>query len=261
MDGDSINVELERGEVYIDEKPDAMLKIYIPHDDKAQDECIQSTLPKMLVQWIMTKPGSEEPQPFNEAAIGHVMGLLNAKLVSLPRILEKGGIIDVDVPNADIEDEEVRGVASAPAVPLAPCTPERSPSVSSVAPNDVFTPHPPENPDDLRWGQETPLTDPFSVASPAPLRAPVSGGYFSRTHLSPEPQRESAAVYQKLLDHVIQASRSARFPSHGGFDLSALRDALPGSLGSIAPAQSFCSSRFSTFEIGAAGELFVSTHS
>ncbi|OIW34078.1 hypothetical protein CONLIGDRAFT_667268 [Coniochaeta ligniaria NRRL 30616] len=259
MDGQAITIELDQGDVFIDNEPDGPLKVYIPHDEERQDVCIQENLPKMLVEWIMTKPGAETPELIDRAAIGFVVGLLNAKLKSVPRILDGWGIIDVDIQHTDNGDEEVRGVASAPE---APHTPARSPSVSSVALNDVFTPHPSANPDDLRWGQETPLTDPFSglSPSPAPLRAPAPGGYFSRTQLSPEPQRESAAsaaVYRKLLDHVIQAGRRIRFPSHGGFDLSSLRDALPGSLSSTALPQSFSSSRFTTFEIGAAGELFV----
>lgn len=187
MDGQAITVELEQGEVYVGDSPDTPLKIYIPHDEGRQDVCIQDTLPKMLVAWIMTKPGANTPQPLDREAIGFVTGLLNARLASVQHVLDKGGIIDVDIQNIDNEDEEVRGVASAPD---APHTPARSPSVSSVASSGFFTPQPSANPDDLRWSQETPVTDPFSVSSPspAPFRIPAHGGYFSRTHLSPDPQ-------------------------------------------------------------------------
>lgn len=253
MDGQSVTIEQEQGDVYIDEQPDGPLKIYIPHDEGKQDECIQSTLPKMLVQWIMTKPRAETAPLIDPVDITIVTGLVNAKPLFLKGILDKGGIVDVDIPNLDIEDEGVRGVASAPA---ALGTPPRSPSESSGSVVDVFTPGDTESRNG-RWDQETPLTDPFLAQSPDRVRS----GYFSRTHPSPEPQRqsiESRALYRELLDHVVQAGRRIRFPSQGGLDMSALRAALPGAVGSDALARSFAFSRFTTFEIGAAGELFVS---
>ena len=260
MDGQSVDVELEQGDVYIDEKPDAALNIYIPHDESKQDESIQSTLlPNTLIQWIMSKPGAETAPSIDPRAIGIATGLLNAKHASLARILDKAGIIGVDIPNVDVQDDEVFGVASAPA---GSHTPPRSPSDSSGSLVEVFTPGE-RDAGGARFGGETPLTDPFSVVTPGPgpPRALVPTGYFARAQPSPKPPRESGEsrlLYRQLLDHVIRAGRSARFPSQGAFDMSPLHAALLGRPEATALAQSFSAARFSTFEIGAAGELFVS---
>lgn len=255
MDGQPVTVEMEHGDVYIDEKADAPLRFYIPHDEETQDVCIQHTLPKMLVEWFMKEPGAEGPRIINAAAIGSVKGLLNAKPASVARLLEKDGMIDVDIPNMDSDGQDNLGVAAAPEVSH---TPARSSVTSLVTLGDAYTPEGSE-PDGAAWGQDTPLTDPFSSSGQRsePARTFLPGGYYPGTQQRPEDERltnESAVAYLSLLDHVVQAGRAIRFPSQGRFNMSQLRDALPGDV----VRSAFSSSHFTTFRIGAAGELFVS---
>ena len=72
--------------------------------------------------------------------------------------------------------------------------------------------------------------------------------------------------YLSLLQNTVSAARRATFPSRGAFDMSALNAALPETADdNDAAAESYRFRSTSQIErdkrIGAAGELFVSTHS
>ncbi|KAK4641164.1 hypothetical protein QC761_609930 [Podospora bellae-mahoneyi] len=105
MDGESYVVPLEKSDMYIAEEgeegetsPPSCLTIYIPHDETDQDVCIQHKLPYKLMEWIMTDPGTGKTKPVDGRAVRVVTAVLNAKFASLPRILEREGVHDVDVP-------------------------------------------------------------------------------------------------------------------------------------------------------------------
>ncbi|KAK3936617.1 hypothetical protein QBC46DRAFT_461396 [Diplogelasinospora grovesii] len=113
MDGEFITAQVQHGEAHIHED-DRELKVYIPHDEETQDVSIQSTLQERLVQWIMTDPQTRVPGDVDIAAVAVVKGLLNAKIDSVSRILANTGIIDVDIPDAELEEESSTALIGAP---------------------------------------------------------------------------------------------------------------------------------------------------
>ncbi|KAK0726345.1 hypothetical protein B0T21DRAFT_371413 [Apiosordaria backusii] len=118
MNGQSYVVPLDKSDMYIaeegGEREPPRLTIYIPHDETDQDVCIQHKLPHKLVEWMMTDPATGKTKPVDGRAVRVVTAVLNAKFASLPRILEREGVHDVDVPDGfegidgdqDVEGEE-----------------------------------------------------------------------------------------------------------------------------------------------------------
>lgn len=83
----------------------------------------------------------------------------------------------------------------------------------------------------------------------------------------PEQQSSEDARYRSILDRVVEKARNAAFPSRGSFDMTHMRNALPG--GDMNSYQSFDGLEImGTFrstnqlerdkKVGAAGELYVS---
>lgn len=245
MDGKTHSITLQQGDVYMSGEDTSPLQIFIPQEETAQDVCIQQTLPRTLVKWLMD-PLDESHPPVNDRAVGIVKGLLNARLKSIPMILTQEGIHDIELEERD--DAVVTTVAP-------PQTPSRSGSSSPETPGPVFTPVPST---DL----ETPMMDPFSSPSPSLFpraNRPVPSRPFSPEHRQVREQPQVAAgveLYQQLLDHMIRAGKQLRLPDQGVFDMSSLNGALNGGAGGNLSAV-FSSSNFSTFQLGAAGELFV----
>lgn len=259
MDGKSNTIRLERGDgVYMSGGGcSSPLQIYIPHEETAQDVCVQHALPRKLVEWLMTPPPEgREPGltvPIDERAVGVVKGLLNARFASVPRILTQEGIHEIAIPNTDADKINVVAVTEEVAEPLTPQTRwARSVSSSGSTSVGVFTPGAanPETP-------ETPASDPFSAPSPSSppplLHHSARAGYFRAQDRSPEfamPVVESTLSYRKLLDHVIWAGQQIRFPKEDASDVSPLA-------GGALSNDTFAGSQFTTFQLGAAGELFV----
>lgn len=266
VDGRSITVQLERSDVYIDDDPSTPLKIFIPHDERAQDVCMQQSLPQKLMEWIMADPSSGEISTLlDKSTMGIILGLLNAKWAeSIAAILDKAGVNDLtDIPNGDLEDDlEVRGVPSAPE-PVTPVRPAGS------ARRWGSTPGTPEAVLGLRTPEtgyySTPGTDFAFLASPEPENSgtpsrvcvPLAAAreYFPPPDHAGGDAEARDAEYLELLNHVIAAARMIRFPRRGD-DISPLEREL-------FPNRNFVRSRFSAsqferdIKVGAAGELFV----
>ncbi|KAK0610737.1 hypothetical protein B0T14DRAFT_487161 [Immersiella caudata] len=273
MDGRKTAVHLEESEVYINDSSGSNLKFYIPHDEASLDVCIQHALPLKLAQWLMTDPDSDVDSVSNtgtvrvgDDVVAAMTALINAKLASVSRVLEKLGIIDIDLPNDDSNIASEPPLVNAPApnsdlntlpptlvgpsTPTqagapAPATPESAVS-SSASTVGIFTP--PARTD----------TSPFRfnfTASPAPE---ISFDYF--TQLS-DPAGGDLEHYIQVLSHVICAGRTICFPS-----ANAQLDS-PNRRGHLSPLDHATQTRFwdaSTpgardFKVGAAGELFVFT--
>lgn len=104
MGNAEFTAEVGQSEVHIDYDDYAtQLKVYIPHNEELQDLCIQHTLPEKLVEWMVRDTCTESTRRVDYPAVGVVKGLLNAKIASVARLLEKEGIINVDIPNTDPE--------------------------------------------------------------------------------------------------------------------------------------------------------------
>ncbi|GJN66027.1 hypothetical protein PLICBS_000043 [Purpureocillium lilacinum] len=98
QDGLHTTVELEQGEVCIDDKGD-MLNIYVPRDEESQDVCFGSALPEKLVEWMATDPTTLQIDgSMAESMVKVVTGVLGTRSPSaMQRILDMQGIVDIDV--------------------------------------------------------------------------------------------------------------------------------------------------------------------
>ncbi|KAK0742653.1 hypothetical protein B0T18DRAFT_168089 [Schizothecium vesticola] len=249
LNGKTHAIKLEQGDVYMSGGDTSPLKIFIPRDEIAQDVCVQYTLPQKLVEWFMINHQDKSRAPINDRAVGVVKGLLNARLASIPRILTQEGIHDIDIESRDADAPD-----TVVATVVAPQTPSRSRSTSPGTPGRVFTPAPSAT-------LETPTTDPSSSLSPSlfpPAHPAPSRLLFSPEHRPGREAQVSAGVecYRELLGHMIEAGKQTRFLDQGVFGMSQLAGALNGGAGGDV-STAFPSSNFSTFQLGAAGELFV----
>lgn len=216
------------------------LKICIPHDETAQDVCIQQVLPHKLVEWLMKTHRDEH---VSEKAVGIVKGLLNARIASIPTILTQEGIHDIDLENRDADvDAFTALIAIAP-----PRTPSRSSSsrtsecIFTLPETPLTAPLTPPTPNNPPQQRPPPPSRPLFTSSPSPAQGP------------PVP-----SPYRALLNHMIHSGRRLPFPDKTVFATSQLAQALTPNN----PVQSdvsaiFSSSNFSTMQLRAAGELFV----
>ncbi|KAK7425103.1 hypothetical protein QQX98_000017 [Neonectria punicea] len=123
QDGHDIVHSQEQSELHLRES-DGALKVYVPHDPKAQGFCYFSTLPRRFLEWMMTNPGTLFTKDAGSRAAHVITSVLNAPMINVTQILEAEGIIDVDVPDdpepnfdemdeMDELDEDIEGFASA----------------------------------------------------------------------------------------------------------------------------------------------------
>ncbi|KAK4223372.1 hypothetical protein QBC38DRAFT_52883 [Podospora fimiseda] len=81
LEGNSRSIFLEKSDVYIGNDESEPLKIFIPHEESAQDVCVQGSLPRKLVEWLMTDPETVSRMPIRdmEKAVGVVKGAAECK--------------------------------------------------------------------------------------------------------------------------------------------------------------------------------------
>ncbi|KAK1753770.1 hypothetical protein QBC47DRAFT_303960 [Echria macrotheca] len=266
-------VEKDSVLVHIQEA-DNGLTVYVPRDERSQEVCFNSKLPKTICEWLMTDPTTQIRDHIPAQALTAVQSVLNAKPFALDDILDQHGIGEVNVPN--INDEVMRQdtalILARPVLPEASDGPEEiiisrpgTPSPGRPAPSGREEP---ESSDEDSSVMATPLS---SVASPAPNPAlpyvAIQSAYASsRPPLRPTPVfiEDNQDVYYRLLQNVVRAARSATFPSQGIFNMAAMRSALPGTdeQSDSATGERYRIRSTSQIErdkqIGAAGELFVS---
>ncbi|KAK4452224.1 hypothetical protein QBC34DRAFT_457252 [Podospora aff. communis PSN243] len=245
IDNKTRTIQRSQGDVYLYGGDGTLpLTVFIPQDERAQDICVQHSLPRELVKWFMADPKGKASQAVtSDKAVGVVKGLLNARLSSVASILTQEGIHEVDVENEDVED-----TASSPS---------RSRSTSPATPEGVFTPT------KSSAVVDTPMTDAFATPSGSFFSGsypPVSRQLFGSTggRGSRDPQSPAADnLYRELLDHMIRTGQRVEFPDQSVLGASQVSTELAkGSAGG--GVSSACSSAsFSNFQLGAAGELFV----
>ncbi|KAH7142717.1 hypothetical protein B0J13DRAFT_555969 [Dactylonectria estremocensis] len=90
------------GQLHIEEGEEE-LKIYVPHDQAAQDLSVTS-LPRALVVWLMGDPDSGLTERVNEVAVSLVKSISNAEDALINRVLDEEEVVkleDLDV-QADV---------------------------------------------------------------------------------------------------------------------------------------------------------------
>jgi hypothetical protein len=269
QDDEVLRVEKESASLHIHEGTDG-LRVYVPRDNRSQEVCFNSKLPRRLCEWIMTDPTTQSVTPVFPDAVTVVQSVLNAQPFALDDILDEHGIVDVDVADSNVElpvahnMEENTGVARGSTPAMIPGEVDNGGLLWLETP-------PSHHRSQTSGSNDSPdlLTPLSSVASPEL----VTTSYITAqsSHRASRPRLPVMSAYRvpeedqylSLLRRVVGAARRATFPSRGTFDMSALNAALPGSPGdNDAAAELYRLRSTSQIErdkrIGAAGELFVS---
>ncbi|CAG7555872.1 unnamed protein product [Fusarium equiseti] len=97
QDGHGIVHAQNQSELHIREDDDA-LKVYVPRDPETQGFCYFSTLPRRLLEWMMTDPVTLYVKRAGSKAVQIVTAILNAPFINIAQILEAEGIVDVAIP-------------------------------------------------------------------------------------------------------------------------------------------------------------------
>lgn len=73
-------------------KEDARLRIYVPRD-KTSQELSAVSLPRFLIEWLMTDPGSDIMEAINEVSVSLVKSIWNVRDGLIQRVLTEEGVI------------------------------------------------------------------------------------------------------------------------------------------------------------------------
>jgi hypothetical protein len=83
-----------KGQLHIVEE-EMGLRIYVPRDTTAQ-ELSAVSLPRFLVQWLMTDPGSDIMGATNEVSVSLVKSISNVRDGLIQRVLDEEGVIPLE---------------------------------------------------------------------------------------------------------------------------------------------------------------------
>ncbi|KAK0667790.1 hypothetical protein QBC41DRAFT_132417 [Cercophora samala] len=260
MNNNKFVVQLDKGGVHIGQGERNLLEIYVPQDEVDRDVCLQYQLPRQLAKWLMSRSDADSTAPVNEKMVSVLKGILNAKVKSLPRLLQREGIPEVSLPNPSFisSDEEdiiptIKGIKRVLFKP--PKGPEPTTSSTPLAPpahksagyhaqnNGLLTPSTVQ-----RIEERSPSG---TLGPPRALFLTPQTGSASREADFAVNQGSHSEQYQNLLSRMIWAGQNIRFPEHKHPDTLPLHMRLPPHLRSRGP------NRFTNLQIGAAGELFV----
>ncbi|CVK88266.1 uncharacterized protein FPRN_02199 [Fusarium proliferatum] len=282
------------------------LTIYVPKERRAQELCFGSVLPRKFAAWLMSSSKNPADGPIETDIVKVLTAVFASERFVLDDVLDDQGILTVSFDNQDeednsdeaeepqTEDQEEEGQeprlsgSRLETVDTSPeqLTPDRSSINASTPPYAGSSGISPEGslhetlvetisqrsqmsyqPHSGRLHRSS-QSDLFPV-SPQPLhhsceQAPSNP--LSTITSPPEQQSSEDARYRSILDRVVDKARNAAFPSRGAFDMTHMRNALPG--GDTNSYQSFDGlDIMGTFrstnqlerdkKVGAAGELYV----
>ncbi|KAI1054575.1 hypothetical protein LB506_010651 [Fusarium annulatum] len=282
------------------------LTIYVPKERRAQELCFGSVLPRKFAAWLMRSSKSPTDGLIETDIVKVLTAVFASERFVLDDVLDDQGILTVSFDNRDEEDnsdeaeehqtEDQEEEGQEPRLSgshletddTSPeqLTPDRSSINAGMPPYAGSSEISPEGslPETIveTISQRSQMSyqphsgrvhrssqsDLFPV-SPQPSHHPseqVPSHPLSAITLPPEQQSSEDARYRSILDRVVEKARNASFPSRGSFDMTHMRNALPG--GDMNSYQSFDGlDIMGTFrstnqlerdkKVGAAGELYV----
>ncbi|KAF5001525.1 hypothetical protein FGRMN_996 [Fusarium graminum] len=282
------------------------LTIYVPKDRRTQELCFGSVLPRKLAAWLMRPTKSSNEGPAETDAVKVLTAIFASERFVLDDVLDDQGIFQVSFENEDEEDnrseaeepeaegpeeedQEHRpfdGLLDTDDTSSEQLTPSRSPTDVGTSPYAGLFATMPEG--SLSETQVESISQRSQMSSEPPAgrvhhstQLPLFSGSPRSSHhpsdqvppnlpsaitLPFEQQSFEDARYRVILDKVIEKARNAAFPSRGSFNMSDLRNALPGSganayesfdgLGVMGLFRS-TSQLERDKKVGAAGELYV----
>ncbi|KAF5723346.1 hypothetical protein FMUND_1980 [Fusarium mundagurra] len=277
------------------------LTIYVPKDRRAQELCFASVLPRKFAAWLMRSSKNLIDGPVETDIVKVLTAVFASERFVLDDVLDDQGILTVSFDNQDeeynsdeTEEHEEEGqeqrlsdsrletddtsteqltpdrssisAGTPPYAGSSGISPEGSPPgtvVETISQRSQmsYQPHSGRvhrsSPSDLFPSSPQPLHHASGQAPSNPL-PPMASPY--------EQQSSEDARYRSILDRVVEKARNAAFPSRGSFDMTHLRNALPG--GDTDAYQSFdgldIMGQFRSTnqlerdkKVGAAGELYV----
>ncbi|KAK0372912.1 hypothetical protein CLIM01_09734 [Colletotrichum limetticola] len=245
------------------------LQIYVPLSKERQDFCYHSSLPRRLLEWVMTEPETQICGAIPHRAISAMSSALNAPIQSVSQILEAEGIIDLGGINEDDQGQEFEERSDASPPPVADSQRQGFAAEMPIRPFSLTGPrfvsgpavtHPtftqqtstPASPDSNRSYR----LQPNSPVDAAAASLPQDIFHFGETSTTPTatalPRFDAfSAEYLRILNNVIFSARRRSFP-----DLGPTRTGQSAECAST-PTSSPWIPPGSDKKIGAAGELFV----
>jgi hypothetical protein len=265
QDGKLLRVEKESAMLHIHEDP-ISLKIYIPRNERSQEFCFNSKLPRLFGEWMMTESVTQIREPISPEAVNVIQSVLSVKTFALLDVLDDHGISLVDVAGEEVEELEEDYIVA-----------ESSRPRTSEQLNDGFLQHGTSDnqrsnlSEDEDLGTDTPPSSVHSLDAGRAFRdEEISDSSAVSRYAPSQPLLQpmnvfvpSSNEYSALLRKVVDCARRTTFPSRGAFDMSAIQVAL----GRITSEEEYAAASYrlrSTSQlerdkqVGAAGELFVS---
>ncbi|KAJ6438742.1 hypothetical protein O9K51_08143 [Purpureocillium lavendulum] len=284
QDGLHTAVELEQGEVCIDDKGD-ILNIYVPRDEESQDVCFGSALPEKLVEWMATDPTTLQIEgSMVESMVKVVTGLLGTRSPSaMQRILDMQGIVDIDVaietPDVALGQTDQSRTGTAIDEPDRPQHQEESITFSTRSRGNSTSSSTLANESAMSTPAPSPTTGsraPHDTGGPNDHEGSFSHDTYIEIQSHHHRHRQipyrplstvtttSSECYRELLQHIVACARATVMPRYGAGSLSTPADPLVPSLQAISSdthgdwlRRESATSIERDCKVGAAGELFV----
>lgn len=216
QDGKVADVEELIGKLHISEEA-SRLSIYIPRDRKAQELCFCDLLPRQLVDWLMRNPTTQILEKVESHAINVMSMILHIPPFAADLVLERQGVIEIDIPNEDPDLDAVTPLES-------PQSPHTTTSEDLTQSRAHATPSYSQDTMSLRSTLEQVAIRQTETRSHSPT---TSYGRPTLMHSPNTHSSEDSLQYRRLIDNVLMAARRATFPSSGTFNMSELNEALP----------------------------------
>jgi hypothetical protein len=285
QDGKPIYANLSKSRLHIEEAG-TQLRIYVPKDPKEQELCYLGLLPQRLLDFMMTDPITNLASTVSSNAVTIIGNVLKSSSFVVDDFLEEAGIIPVNIPDdyqpADSEAAAMNPTRRDSYSPVyiedsdneqasSTCTNTPSSGASESNTRSHFSPSHTISSHTVEVTSSFASAAPFSRSNIIPPTAALQQSLLHSDSpnqpASPHMEFESNNQYERLLDKIITASKTAIFPTRGSFNMDALRSALPETQPSENLESTDLSGAFGLrsqnqinhdIKIGAAGELFVS---
>lgn len=285
QNGSAIPIEDSSPNIHLDDSSEA-LKLYVPRKRREQAICFGSVLPRKFFHWLMRYPNGHVESQADAFAISALTSIFACDRHALDDILDRHGIIKIDIANEDpldaedIDDDDTEDMDT-------PTSDNDSATISAQSYTQTLV-ETVRSSYMARDSRTVSLGPPvFVSSSPQPMPSfsageaetlphePSQAGISVSSQHSPYldrfahvPEETDSGRYRALLERVVTAARASTFPSRGAFNLDGLRDALFNDAddhtvysfdgGDVAAGFRSESQLQRDIKVGAAGELYVS---
>lgn len=232
QDGHLVKVERAAATFHIQDNTTSLV-VHVPRDEARQELCFNGTLPQRFSTWLMTDPTTQISDPVPSNMVHAVQSVLCAKRIAMDTILDHHGIRFVNVPGEEKDDDDDYDDDGGDENDETRDSDEELYITSMLARSSISV-------------SEVPLFPVLRVPRPSSSLADAGDA--------------GDGSYSILLDFIIQAARQESFiPVHGTSGRSVVpKEHIDDR--QVHRWQQNTSMQERYKQIGAAGELFVSTN-